>query len=140
ARGHLRAGQWVLVHAAAGGVGSAAVQLAKATGARVVAAAGGARKVALCRDLGADVVVDHPAEDFVAAVDDATRGAGVSLVYDGVGGEVGERSLRCVARDGLHLMVGFASGIEAEEVATVTPRTLCFGNFSVGGVMLSYTS
>jgi NADPH2:quinone reductase len=139
-RGHLRAGQWVLVHAAAGGVGSAAVQLAKAAGAQVVATAGGPRKTAFCRSLGADVVVDYRDDDFVAAVDEATDGAGVALVFDGVGGETGTRSLRCVAHDGLYLVVGFASGIEAEEVATVTPRTLCFGNLSVGGVMLSYTS
>jgi NADPH2:quinone reductase len=139
-RGHLRAGQWVLVHAAAGGVGSAAVQLAKAAGARVIATAGGPRKTEFCRSLGADVVVDYRAADFVAAVDEATDGAGVDLVFDGVGGETGTRSLRCVAHDGLYLIVGFASGIEAEEIATVTPRTLCFGNLSVGGVMLSYTA
>ena len=90
--------------------------------------------------VGAEVVVDYRAEDFVAAVADATDGAGVDLVFDGVGGQVGEQSLRCVAHDGLYLHVGFASGIEAEELAWVTPRTLCFGNFSVGGVMLSYTS
>ena len=82
------------------------------------APAGGPRKVAFCRELGADVVVDYRAADahaadFVAAVADATDGDGVHLVFDGVGGEVGARSLRCVAHDGLYLIVGFASGIEA---------------------------
>ena len=57
-----------------------------------------------------------------------------------VGGDVGQRSLRCLARNGRYMIVGFASGIEAEDVATITPRTLCFGNFSVGGVLLSYAS
>lgn len=139
-RGGLRSGQTVLVHAAAGGVGSAAVQLAANSGARVIATAGGAEKVERCRALGADVAIDYRSTDFVAAVNDATGGHGADLVFDGVGGEVGTRSLQCVAHNGLYLIVGFASGIEAEEIATVTPRTLCFGNFSMGGVMLSYTS
>lgn len=139
-RGGLRAGQSVLVHAGAGGVGSAAVQLAAQAGARVIATAGGDEKVARCRELGADVAIDYRSTDFVDAVAEATGGRGVDLVFDGVGGDVGTRSLRCVAHNGLYMIVGFASGIEAEEVATVTPRTLCFGNFSIGGVMLSYTS
>ena len=139
-RGRLAAGETVLVHAAAGGVGSAAVQLARAAGARVIATAGGPEKAAFVRDLGADVVVDYRADDFVAAVDAATDGDGVDVVFDGVGGDVGARSLACLARNGRYLVVGFASGIEAEEVATVTPRALCFGQFSVGGVLLSYTS
>jgi len=139
-RGWLRDGETVLVHAAAGGVGSAAVQLARAAGARVFATAGGTEKVEFVRELGADVVIDYRADDFVSAVDDATAGAGVDVVFDGVGGEVGDRSLDCLARNGRYLIVGFASGIEAEEVATVTPRRLCFGQFSIHGVLLSYTS
>jgi NADPH:quinone reductase len=139
-RGVLRSGETVLIHAAAGGVGSAAVQLARVAGARVIATAGGAEKVAFVRELGADVVVDYRAVDFVRAVDDATGGTGVDVVFDGVGGDVGDRSLDCLARNGRYLIVGFASGIEAEEIASVTPRRLCFGNFSVNGVLLSYTS
>lgn len=139
-RGRLEPGQTVLVQAAAGGVGSAAVQLAVASGARVIAVAGGEPKAELCRSLGASVVVDHTTEDFVAVVEEATDGRGVDLVFDGVGGDVGERSLRCVAFGGTYMTVGFAAGIEAEELPWVTPRQLCFGNLSVGGVMLSYTS
>jgi len=139
-RGRLAASETVLVHAGAGGVGSAAVQLAAAAGARVLATAGGERKTALCRELGADVAIDYRSTDFVDAVTDATGGRGVDLVFDGVGGDVGQRSLRCLARNGRYMVVGFASGIEAEDVATITPRTLCFGNFSVGGVLLSYAS
>ena len=138
-RGRVQPGETVLVHAAAGGVGSAAVQLAVAAGARVIATAGGERKTARCRELGADVAIDYRADDFVAAVLDATGGAGVDIVFDGVGGETTERSMRCLARNGRLLIVGFASGIEAEEVPIVTPRTLCFGNTSLAGVLLSYT-
>lgn len=139
-RGRLEPGQTVLVQAAAGGVGSAAVQLAVAAGARVIAVAGGASKAELCRSLGATVVIDHTVEDFVTVVDRVTDGRGVDLVFDGVGGEAGARSLRCVALGGTYMTVGFAAGIEAEELPWVTPRQLCFGNLSVGGVMLSYTS
>jgi NADPH2:quinone reductase len=137
-RGRLQAGETVLVHAAAGGVGSAAVQLAVAAGARVIATAGGAEKLDVARSLGADVAVDYRNEDFVAAVFDATDGRGVDVCFDGVGGDVMTRSLRCLARNGRHLVVGFASGIEAEEVPMVNGRTLCFGNISLMGVILSY--
>ena len=137
-RGRLQAGETVLIHAAAGGVGSAAVQLAAAAGARVIATAGGPDKAARCRELGADVAVDYRAADFVAEVDAVTSGRGVDLVFDGVG--LPEASLRCLAYGGRYRIIGFSSGIEAEEVPFVTPRTLCFGNFSVGGVLLAYTS
>ena len=139
-RGRLQPGETVLVHAAAGGVGSAAVQLARAAGARVVATAGGPEKVAFVRDLGADVVVDYRADDFAPVVEEVTEGAGVDVVFDGVGGDVGARSLPCLARNGRYLVIGFASGIEAEEEAMATGRALCFGSVSVCGVMLSYTS
>jgi NADPH2:quinone reductase len=139
-RGALEPDETVLVHAGAGGVGSAAVQLAAAIGARVIATAGGPEKTALCRTLGAAHAIDYRTTDFVDAVLDTTGGKGVDLVFDGVGGEVGERSLRCLAYNGRYMIIGFSSGIEAEERAAVTPRTLCFGNFSVGGVLLSYSS
>ena len=137
-RGRVQANEWVLVHAAAGGVGSAAVQLAAAAGARVIATAGGADKVASCREFGAEIAVDYRSEDFVAAVLEATGGNGVDLVFDGVGGETTVRSLQCMARNGRLMIIGFASAIEAEDEPTVTPRALCFGNVSIGGVLLSY--
>jgi NADPH2:quinone reductase len=139
-RGNLRTGETVLVHAAAGGVGSAAVQLAVAAGARVIATAGGDAKLALCRELGAEVVVDYRKDDFVEAVFAATDDRGADVCFDGVGGEVMDRSLSCLARNGRHLIIGFASGIEAEDRASVTGRTLCFGNIALVGVMLSYRS
>jgi NADPH2:quinone reductase len=137
-RGRVQAGETVLVHAAAGGVGSAAVQLAVAAGARVIATAGGDEKVSFCKQLGADVAIDHRG-GFVDAVLDATGERGVDVCFDGVGGPVMLDSLRCLGRNGRHLVVGFASGIEAEDEPLVTGRMLCFGNFSIVGVLLSYT-
>ncbi len=133
-------GETVLVHAAAGGVGSAAIQLGAATGARVIAVAGGSAKVERCRQLGADVVVDHRERSFVDVVLEATGGRGVDVVFDGVGGAVTVDSLRCLGRGGRHVIVGFAGGIEAEDLPGVLPRSLCFGNFSTGGVLLAYRS
>jgi NADPH2:quinone reductase len=137
-RGRIQPGETVLVHAAAGGVGSAAVQLAVAAGARVIATAGGAEKLDVARNLGADVAIDYRNEDFVEAVLDATDGRGVDVCFDGVGGDVMMQTLRCLARNGRHLVVGFASGIEAEEVPMVNGRALCFGNISLMGVILTY--
>lgn len=137
-RGHLQEGETVLVHAAAGGVGSAAVQLAVAAGARVIATAGGQEKLEVARQLGAEVAIDYRRDGFAGAVLEATGGRGVDVCFDGVGGEVMTESLRCLARDGRHLVVGFASGIEAEEVPMVSGRTLCFGSFSIVGVILAY--
>lgn len=137
-RGRLAAGETVLIHAAAGGVGSAAVQLAVAAGARVIATVGDAAKADLVRKLGAEIVVNYRQEDFAARALEATGGLGVDVCFDGVGGETMTNSLRCLGRGGRHLVVGFASGIEAEEVPMVSGRALCFGNFDLVGVILSY--
>lgn len=110
-RGGLQGGETLLVHGASGGVGSAAVQLGKAVGARVIAVAGGQAKTDICRQLGADVVVDHRVEDFVSVVKQATDGRGADVIYDPVGGEVFDRSRRCVAVEGRIVVVGFASGV-----------------------------
>ena len=109
-RALLQPDETVLVHAAAGGVGSAAVQLAKAHGCRVLATAGSAEKVALAGELGADAAYDYTAGDWVEAVRSATNGRGANVIYDPVGGEVGEKSLRCLAWHGRYLIVGFAAG------------------------------
>lgn len=137
-RGKLWAGETVLIHAAAGGVGSAAVQLAVAAGARVIATVGSGGKAALVSDLGAEIVVNYRTEDFPARVLEATQGKGADMCFDGVGGETMMRSLTCLARGGRHLCVGFASGIESEEVPMVSGRALCFGNFDLVGVILAY--
>ena len=110
-RAHLVAGETLLVHAAAGGVGSGAVQLGKAAGARVIGVVGGPEKAAIARQLGADVVVDRYAEDFVTVVKEATGGRGADVVYDPVGGEAYQRSTKCIAFEGRILVVGFASGV-----------------------------
>ncbi len=109
-RARLAAGETLLVHAAAGGVGSAAVQLGKAAGARVIGVAGGPGKARVAAGLGADVVVDRSREDFVAVVKEVTSGRGADVIYDPVGGEAFRRSVRCVAFEGRIVVVGFASG------------------------------
>src|SRR3954468_3463981 len=93
-------GQTLLVHAAAGGVGMAAVEIGKILGATVIATAGGARKTAFAREHGADHVIDYRATDFREAVLNLTGGRGVDRVYDPVGGEVFTESLRCLAVEG----------------------------------------
>jgi NADPH:quinone reductase len=110
-RGGLKAGEWVLVLGASGGCGSAAVQVAKASGASVVAVAGGAEKCDLARSLGADVVLDHQRiESLSQAVKDHTGGRGVDVVFDTVGGADAREPMRCLAWNGRYLVVGFASG------------------------------
>ncbi|WP_254339815.1 zinc-binding dehydrogenase [Micromonospora sp. A3M-1-15] len=109
-RAALRAGETLLVHAAAGGVGSAAVQLGKAAGARVIGVVGGPEKAAVAHALGADVVVDRRDEDFVEVVRAETGGRGADVVYDPVGGDTYQRSTKCVAFEGRILVVGFAGG------------------------------
>ncbi|MFE9173410.1 NADPH:quinone oxidoreductase family protein [Streptomyces kebangsaanensis] len=109
-RARLEAGETLLVHAAAGGVGSAAVQLGKAVGARVIGVVGGAEKAAVARELGCDIVVDRRGEDVVAAVKEATGGRGADVVYDPVGGEAYAQSAKAVAFEGRIVVVGFASG------------------------------
>jgi NADPH2:quinone reductase len=136
-RAGVREGETVLVHAAAGGVGSAALQLARAAGARVIALAGSPEKAHFCAQLGADVAVDTSATDFVDAALEATGGRGVDVAFDTIGGEVTTRTFRCMAFGGRHVLAGFASGIEAEDEGMV-PRPILFGNFSLVGVCLAY--
>jgi NADPH2:quinone reductase len=136
-RARLQAGETLLVHAAAGGAGSAALQLGVAAGARVLATAGSADKRALCRELGAAVAIDYHAGDFVPAVLEATDGRGVDVAFDAVGGEVTRQTFRCMAFNGRHVIAGFASGI-AHEDAGIVPRPVLFGNFSLVGVCHAY--
>ncbi|WP_432050563.1 zinc-binding dehydrogenase [Verrucosispora sp. NA02020] len=109
-RAGVTAGQTVLVHAGAGGVGIAVTQLAVARGARVVATAGGPAKTEVCRAQGASVAIDYTGEDFVAAVREATDGQGVDVVVDPVGGDLLARSLDCLAFEGRLVSVGAAGG------------------------------
>jgi NADPH2:quinone reductase len=129
-RARIQPGEVLLVHAGAGGVGSAAIQLGKAAGARVIATAGGARKVELCRQLGADVAVDYTSADFVETVKAETRGRGADVIYDPVGGEVFERSTKCIAFEGRLVVIGFTSGT----FPTVRANHLLVKNYSVVGL------
>jgi NADPH2:quinone reductase len=136
-RGRLRAGETLVVHSAASGLGTAGVQLGKAAGATVIAVAGGPEKGALCTSLGADQVVDHRAEDFVEAVLVATGDVGADVVYDLSGGDFVERSWRCTARGGRYLAVGFAD--DDDNGMTGRPlRMACIGNIDIVGVMLGW--
>ena len=109
-RGALHEGETLLVLGAAGGSGATAVQLGKALGARVFAVAAGADKLAFCRQMGADVLLDRSAAPVPDAVLAVTGGRGVDVIYDPVGGEPAEACLRCIAPGGRVLAVGFASG------------------------------
>jgi NADPH2:quinone reductase len=113
-RAALQPGETLLVHAAAGGTGSAAVQIGLAAGARVITTAGGAAKVEQCRMLGADLALDSRVDDIRHAVLDATEGEGADVVFDPVGGDLFDISRRCVAFEGRIVVVGFASGRAAE--------------------------
>jgi NADPH2:quinone reductase len=106
----LKAGEIVLIHAAAGGTGQILVQWAKAIGATVIATAGSEAKCELVRDLGADLVVDYKTSDFVTHVKEFTGGRGVDVVYDGVGKATFEPSLDCLRPRGLMVSFGNASG------------------------------
>jgi NADPH2:quinone reductase len=110
-RGALQAGETLLVLGAGGAVGLAAVELGRLLGARVIAAASTAEKLALCRERGADDVIDYSAEDLKVRAKELTDGRGVDVVYDCVGGERAEQALRAIAWEGRFLVIGFAAGI-----------------------------
>lgn len=129
-RGHLEPGETILVLAGAGGVGSAAIQMARAHGAMVIAAAGGPDKLQLCRDLGADHVIDYKTENLYEAVKSITDGRGVDVVYDPVGGEYFDTARRLLAWEGRLLVVGFASGAIPQAPA----NHVLVKNYSVVGV------
>jgi NADPH2:quinone reductase len=137
-RAELQAGESVLIHAAAGGSGSAAVQLAAHRGARVFATAGTDAKVQLCRDLGADVAINYNDADFAEVVLAETGNRGVDVVFDNVGEAVFEKSLGCTAYNGRYLMMGFASNKEVADEPFVVPRRLALGNLKLCGVLLAY--
>lgn len=129
-RANLQEGETILVHAGAGGVGSAAIQLARAAGARVFATAGGAEKVEVCRKLGAEVAIDYREENFIDVVKEATEGRGADVVFDPVGGDVFDGSRRCVAFEGRILVIGFAGG----RIAEAPTAHALVKNYSVVGV------
>ena len=129
-RAQLESGETVLVHAGAGGVGSAAIQIAKAAGARVIATAGGSEKVGVCKELGAEIAVDYREENFIEVVKEATEGRGADVIFDPVGGDVFDGSRRCVAFEGRIVVIGFAGG----RIAEAPTNHILVKNYSVVGM------
>ena len=109
-RARIAPGETLLVHAAAGGVGTAAVQLGKAAGATVIGVVGNEAKRLVAEEAGADLVINRTTEDFVEVVNTATSGRGADVIYDPVGGSTFDRSTRCIAFEGRIVVVGFAGG------------------------------
>lgn len=109
-RAQLKAGETVLVLGAAGGVGTSAIQVAKAAGARVIAAASTDEKCALCTSIGADATINYSRENLREAIKTLTDGKGPDVIYDPVGGDFAEPAFRSIAWRGRYLVVGFASG------------------------------
>ena len=109
-RAQLKAGETVLVLGAAGGVGTSAIQIAKACGARVIAAASTDEKCALCKSIGADATINYSTENLRDAIKLLTDGKGPDVIYDPVGGDLAEPALRSIAWRGRYLVIGFASG------------------------------
>jgi NADPH2:quinone reductase len=137
-RADLRAGETVLIHAAAGGSGSAAIQLAVNAGARVFATAGTDEKVELCRNLGAHVAINYTTTDFSEVVLAETSNQGVDVVFDNVGESVMEPSMKCTKYNGRYLMMGFASNKVVADEKFLVPRRIALGNLKLCGVLLAY--
>lgn len=133
-RARLSAGETVLIHAGAGGVGSAALQLARAAGARVFATAGGPDKAALCQELGAAAVFDTGSGPWLEPLMRLTDGRGVDVVFDPVGGETTDQSVKALARNGRLLIVGFAGGA----IPAIKANRLLLKNASALGVYWSH--
>lgn len=129
-RAALQPGETLLVHAAAGGVGLAAVEIGKALGARVLATAGSAAKLRVASEHGADEAYDYSTPDWVERVKQATGGRGADVIYDPVGGEIFDLSTKCIAFGGRLLVVGFASGT----IPTVQLNRVLLKNISIVGL------
>lgn len=129
-RGKLRAGEWLLVHAGASGVGTAAIQLGKAMGARVIATAGSAEKLEFCTQQGADHVLSYRDAGWVDAVKGICGRFGADVIYDPVGGDVFDLSTKVIAPDGRLLVIGFTSG----RIPSLAANRALLKNMSLVGV------
>ena len=130
-RGHLKAGETLLVLGAAGGVGLTAVEIGKQLGARVIAAAGGPDKLAVAREHGADELIDYQRESIRDRVRDLTGGLGADVVFDPVGGDAFDQALRVVNWEARMLVIGFAAG----RIQSVPANLILVKNISVTGVV-----
>ncbi|MFT4562230.1 MAG: NADPH2:quinone reductase [Gammaproteobacteria bacterium] len=129
-RGQLSRGEVLLVLGASGGVGSAAIQLGKVFGATVIAAAGSAEKLRVCRELGADHVINYKNENVVEKVKEFTDGRGADVIYDPIGGDMFDKVKRCVNWEGRIVIIGFASG----RIPSIECNRLLLKNMSVIGL------
>jgi len=129
ARAAIRAQEWLLVHAAAGGVGCSAMQLGKAFGARVIATAGSADKVRFCLTQGADYALNYREASWVEQVKEITSGHGADVIYDPVGGDIFDLSTKCIATEGRLLVIGFAGG----RIPSIAANRILLKNMSVVG-------
>lgn len=129
-RANLQPGETLLVHAGASGVGMSAIQIGKALGAKVIATAGETRKLDFAKALGADQVIDYSDASWVDRVKEATERRGADVIYDPVGGDVFDLSLKCVASEGRLLVIGFAGG----RISSIPANRILLKNMSVVGV------
>jgi NADPH:quinone reductase-like Zn-dependent oxidoreductase len=111
---HLRPGETLLVHGGASGIGTMAIQLAKAVGARVAVTAGGPEKLARCAELGADILIDYREQDFVEELRKATDGAGADVILDIVGAKYLDRNVKALAVNGRLAIIGMQGGVKGE--------------------------
>jgi NADPH:quinone reductase len=130
-RAQMKPGESVLVHSAAGGVGMAAVQIARALGAgKIIGTVGSDDKLDVIRELGVDVAINYEKEDWVDIVKKETGGRGVDIIYDPVGGRIGELSTKCIAFEGRLLIIGFTSG----DFSTFRSNHILIKNYSIVGL------
>ena len=130
-RYRIREGEWLLVHAGASGVGMAAIQIGKALGAKVIATAGSAAKLAFAREQGADHTIDYADAGWVDRVKEITGGNGADTIYDPVGGDIFDLSTKCVASEGRILIIGFAGG----RIPSIALNRVLLKNISIVGVL-----
>ena len=129
-RGKLREGEWMLVHAGSSGVGMSAIQIGKAMGAKIIATASTPEKRAFCLAQGADHAIDYAEPSWVDQVKQLTGGRGADVIYDPVGGDAFDLSSKCIASEGRHLVIGFASG----RIPSMTANRALLKNMSLVGV------
>jgi NADPH:quinone reductase len=127
---HIKKGDVLLVHAGSGGVGSAAIQLGVAAGAKVIATAGSDEKLEVCKSIGASEVINYRSNDFVKVVKEVTDGKGADIIFDPVGGDIFDRSRKCIAFEGRILVIGFAGG----RIAEAPTNHALVKNYSIVGV------
>ena len=129
-RARLQKGEVLLVHGGSGGVGVAAIQLGKHLGARVIATASTEEKLEVCRSAGAEVAIDYTKQDFVDEVKRRTEGRGADVIYDPVGGDVFDKSTKCIAWEGRIVVIGFTSG----RIPTIATNRILLKNMAVVGL------